>query len=244
MKEDDKKCFVIMPISDPIGYEKGHFANIYNNLIKPAVENAGYQSERADEARSSSFIIKDIVERIYAAPIAICDISSHNPNVFYELGLRHASGLPVVLIKDKKTENPFDISGIRYAEYSQENDYATVLRNQTIITKAIEDTICKHKEGEYSCSIMALRASVLDDKNGVQLSKNLVPIEKEMEKISKLIDETYLDSIGDHSVASLIIQFGKMCRRYDKGISFYEYLKKKYLCKFPNDSYRFLVPIV
>ena len=42
MSEDKKKCFVIMPISDAEGYDKGHFTRVYEHLVKPAVIEAGF----------------------------------------------------------------------------------------------------------------------------------------------------------------------------------------------------------
>lgn len=126
MSEDKKECFVIMPISDAEGYDKGHFTRVYYDIIKPAVESAGHKPIRADEVVSSNLIQLDIVERLIYAPLAICDISSRNPNVFYELGIRHAFNKPVVLMKDNVTPNAFDISSFRYIEYTKEMGYRDV----------------------------------------------------------------------------------------------------------------------
>lgn len=49
MSEDKKKCFVIMPISDAEGYDKGHFTRVYEHLIKPAVIEAGFEPVRNDK---------------------------------------------------------------------------------------------------------------------------------------------------------------------------------------------------
>ena len=49
MSEDKKKCFVIMPISDAEGYDKGHFTRVYEHLVKPAVIEAGFEPMRADD---------------------------------------------------------------------------------------------------------------------------------------------------------------------------------------------------
>ena len=56
MSEDQKECFVIMPISDAEGYDKGHFTRVYYDIIKPAVESAGHKPIRADEVVSSNLI--------------------------------------------------------------------------------------------------------------------------------------------------------------------------------------------
>lgn len=114
-----KNCFVIMPISDVEGYDPGHFGRIYEHLIKPACEAAGINPIRADEVQITNYIVIDILRQVLEADIVICDLSSRNPNVMYELGVRQAFNLPVTLIKDARTSSIFDIQGLRYIEYDE-----------------------------------------------------------------------------------------------------------------------------
>lgn len=114
---DKPACFIIMPISDPKDYHPGHFGVVYQNFIKPACEQAGFRAIRADDVNETNYIAVDILRKIVDADMAICDLSSRNPNVLYELGLRHAVGKPVSLIKDNETDWIFDIQGIRHIEY-------------------------------------------------------------------------------------------------------------------------------
>ena len=107
---DNKECFVIMPLSEVEGYDKGHFQTVYEDLIKPAVENAGYNPMKADEVGKTNLIHLDILQRLMNAPIVICDLSTRNPNVLFELGVRQAFDKPVVLIQEKGTPKIFDIS--------------------------------------------------------------------------------------------------------------------------------------
>ncbi|PSV86561.1 hypothetical protein [Photobacterium leiognathi] len=81
---------------------------------------------RADETKNSNLIQLDILKNVIKSPIAICDISSKNPNVFYELGLRQAFDLPTVLLKDNITDAPFDINGLRYCDYNHEMKHRDV----------------------------------------------------------------------------------------------------------------------
>ena len=117
--EEKNTCFVIMPISDVDGYDPGHFTRVYEHLIKPACEQAGFKPDRADETPRTDVIMAGILKKLIACDIAICDLSSRNANVFYELGLRHAFNKKTVLIKDYKTPMPFDISGIRTLTYNE-----------------------------------------------------------------------------------------------------------------------------
>lgn len=162
MLEEIKECFVIMPISNTEGYENGHFAKVYNDIIKPAVENVGYKSIRADEVVSSNLIQLDIVDRLISAPLAICDISSRNPNVFYELGLRHAFNKPVVLMKDNITPNTFDISSFRYIEYTKEMGYRDVTSVIKQLKEAILSTVNDWNAGKGVNSIIKLLPDTKD----------------------------------------------------------------------------------
>ncbi|WP_432325176.1 hypothetical protein [Yersinia enterocolitica] len=112
-----KTCFIIMPIADVPTYESGHFNRVYQHLIAPACKIAGFKPIRADEVNSSNMIVLDILKKIVESDMAICDLSSRNPNVLYELGLRQAFNKKTVLIKDKITTSPFDVQAFRYAEY-------------------------------------------------------------------------------------------------------------------------------
>jgi hypothetical protein len=135
-----KTCFVMMPISDGDGYDVGHFDRVYNHLIKPACEAAGFVPFRADDATKTNYIVIDVLRRILDAPVAICDLSGRNPNVMYELGIRQALNKPVVFMKDLRTEKIFDIKGLRYAEYDGTLRVDAVLRDRERLTSFLRNT--------------------------------------------------------------------------------------------------------
>lgn len=135
-KKNDE-CFIIMPISDPQGYDKGHFRHVFSNIIVPACDAAKLKAVRADDVKQTNLIHIDILKRLLETPIAICDLSSQNPNVLFELGLRQAFDKPVVLIQEKDTPKIFDISPLRYLEYSAEMKYHEVLEIQKRLTEML-----------------------------------------------------------------------------------------------------------
>ncbi|EMM0851477.1 hypothetical protein ISO73_02640 [Morganella morganii subsp. morganii] len=116
--EKKKTCFVIMPIADHLDYDKGHFNRVYEYLIKPACNAVGYEAVRADDSKASHMIMFDILKKIVECDMAICDLSTKNANVFYELGLRQAFNKKTILITDGNEDTPFDINGFRYVKYS------------------------------------------------------------------------------------------------------------------------------
>jgi predicted HicB family RNase H-like nuclease len=131
----------MMPISDPETYASGHFERVYKHAIAPAVVAAKYKPIRADEVNSTNFIVVDLLQRVIRSPLAICDLSARNPNVFFELGIRQAFDMPVVLIKDQRTERVFDIQGLRTIEYEDSLRVDSVAEFQERLKSAILETI-------------------------------------------------------------------------------------------------------
>lgn len=135
-----KKCFVMMPIADHPEYEPGHFNRVYQYLIKPACIKAGYEPMRADDNKASNMIMFDILKKIVESDMAICDLSSRNANVFYELGLRQAFNKKTILITDNRLPAPFDISAFRYVPYSHTLRVDTVDREIPGIVNMLRET--------------------------------------------------------------------------------------------------------
>ena len=120
----EKTCFVIMPIGNQkhgdIEISASELKARYNDLIKVAINNANSELTviRADEFPISGSISKEILTYLMHADYVIADISYPNPNVFYELGLRHAVRSGTILIKDSSAPRvPFDINHLKYYEY-------------------------------------------------------------------------------------------------------------------------------
>lgn len=149
-------CFVIMPITDPDGYDKGHFKKVYEDIFKVACHKAGYIPVRADEVKQTNLIHLDILQKLIESPMAICDLSNRNPNVLFELGLRQAFDKPTVLVQEVGTPKIFDISPLRYTEYRKELKYREVLEDQGHIAEALSATKSATENGEGVNSIVSL----------------------------------------------------------------------------------------
>lgn len=143
-------CFVLMPIADAVDYDPGHFGRVYEHLLKPAILAAGYTPVRADDTVKTDYIVVGIIQKIVESAMVVCDFSSRNPNVMYELGVRHAFNKPVVLVKDRKTEKIFDIQGLRYAEYDETLRIDAVNKDISKITSAILETAAGGSEAMNS----------------------------------------------------------------------------------------------
>jgi tetratricopeptide (TPR) repeat protein len=113
-------AFVIMPFGKKKGGDGSlyDFNAIYQTLIKPALEEAGFEAFRADEETTSGDILTDMFQELLLADLCICDLSIDNANVYYELGIRHAfRKRGVVHIQAGRAYMPFDIFNVRTLPY-------------------------------------------------------------------------------------------------------------------------------
>ena len=109
-------CFVIMPFSPTYNTE-------YERVIRPAVEATGLACIRADEIYSKPQIMADIWKSIRSARLVIAELTGRNTNVFYEVGLAHTLGKPVIIITRNEEDVPFDLKALRYVYYNTEDPF-------------------------------------------------------------------------------------------------------------------------
>lgn len=117
-------CFVLMPFrsrKDPSRPRKPEIAfdAIYRQAIEPAIHDAGLSPIRADHEETLGVIHKPMFERLLLCDFAVADLTLPNPNVFYELGVRHASRLNTTLpIFADHVKMPFDVALLRALPYT------------------------------------------------------------------------------------------------------------------------------
>lgn len=196
MSEENKTktCFVIMPISDQPKYPTGHFDKIYEQIIVPAVKEAEFEPIRADSNQICDSIMQKILKNLIECDMAICDLSSRNPNVMYELGIRQAYGKKVVLVQDDATDKIFDVAGINTVFYKKDRLYENVMKAIDDIANAIKET---YKNGSYSLlDIAGLKNVILDNQqsknNDIQVSNRVLAdiMISQCKDIDKLINGT------------------------------------------------------
>jgi tetratricopeptide (TPR) repeat protein len=112
-------AFVAMPFGVKEGID---FDRIYADLIRPALEAAGFEAFRADEEMRAGEIRKDMFQELLLADLVVVDVSIEDPNVWYELGVRHAlRARGVVVIGCREGRLPFDIVTDRVLRYHRKN---------------------------------------------------------------------------------------------------------------------------
>src|SRR5262245_6712974 len=108
-------AFVAMPFGVKAGID---FDAIYKDFIKPALETAGFAVFRADQEMRAGDIRTDMFQELFLADLVVADLSIDNPNVWYELGVRHAlRARGVIGIQCQREYMPFDVYSDRSIKY-------------------------------------------------------------------------------------------------------------------------------
>lgn len=120
---EEKTCFVIMPITTPDGLLKlydgneNHFVDVMEHLIAPAVQEAGF-APIAPKQANAEIIQAETIRLLGQADLVLCDFSTYNANVMYELGIRTALNKPAIHIRDKYADRlPFDTAIVNCHSY-------------------------------------------------------------------------------------------------------------------------------
>ncbi|WP_324134416.1 hypothetical protein [Bosea sp. (in: a-proteobacteria)] len=122
----DTTCFYITPIGGVGSDARKHSDLFLGSIIEPAMMPFGLKVIRADGIDKPGVITRQVIEYILKSRLVIADLSFHNPNVFYELALRHAVRLPVVQIVRHSDNIPFDINQMRTIQIDNSDIYAFV----------------------------------------------------------------------------------------------------------------------
>lgn len=140
-------AFVAMPFGKKPGPDGAaiDFNAIYNDLIKPACEAAGLDVFRADEEQAAGDIKTDMFQELLIADLVIADLTLDNPNVWYELGVRHAlRARGIVLIQGPRDKQPFDIYTDRKFNYGLKDgvpDSTTLDQDKKALTEMVKATM-------------------------------------------------------------------------------------------------------
>lgn len=125
---DDNLIFVLTPFNEKYTSQYSTISNLVTSL--------GFKCNKGDDSNLSSNILAHITEQIAKSRLVIANISGRNPNVFYELGLAHALGKPVIIVSESLSDIPFDINSSRILAFDDEADLEAKLRNWFVHTLA------------------------------------------------------------------------------------------------------------
>lgn len=176
---EEKVAFVISPIGDQDSPERKRADQILKHVIEPIVKEFKYKIVRADKISKPGIITSQIIDHIMNDELVIADLSGHNPNVFYELAVRHVIQKPVIQIIQKGEKIPFDVSTQRTIEIDHKDlDSAEEARNElqkqikavekdpslvdSPISSAVDLKLLKQSKKPEQAAIASIQAALSD----------------------------------------------------------------------------------
>lgn len=136
---DNKKCFVITPIGPDDSLIRRQADGVIDAVIEPVLNAMGIETVVAHRISESGSITRQVIEHVINDDMVVANLTGLNPNVLYELAIRHSVRKPVVQICEKGTQLPFDISEQRTIFYT--NDMKGVLELKDSFDKMIQEAL-------------------------------------------------------------------------------------------------------
>lgn len=191
-----KECFVISPIGDPGSDVRIRADQILKHVVRPVCTEKAFEAKRADEIPDPGLISQTIIRKLLTSDLVIADLTGHNPNVFYEVAIRHFVGKPIVQLIDANGVLPFDVFDTRTIKIDH--------RNMDSVEEA------RRKLGEYIDSVMSVGTVVTPitmalDTIGITLSTGQSKLSLE-QQLLQLTQKVILELEQSRKDRSLLIQ--------------------------------------
>lgn len=215
-------CFVVMPFGESGTPENDKFTAIYS-IIKSRVETQGLECRRADSTRLPGNITREIVTQLAQSNLVVADLSDLNPNVFYELGVRHAlrrRGTLLIMNEQEKSRTPFDVSQYRILWYADDllggvrlaSDLDEVLAElQTSEKEAVSDSPVHDWFPQLPFNVIASAPGNIDASIIAELGDARKQLER-YRKSSLEASQPGLNSAGSQGTIELIEQLKRQTR--------------------------------
>jgi len=221
-------CFIITPIGSENSPIRKKTDGLINNVIKPVCEELGLEAVPAHEIDKPGSITRQVIQHIIHSKMVIANLTGLNPNVMYELAVRHAAKLPIVCLAEEGTILPFDITTERTVFYTDDMYGAVKLAPElkskiaaTINDKNIDNPIYRAVEKEHimesvktssnpdALSYIIEKLEIIEDKiyqlgyNSTEYVLNV----KTTDFISKELEDHLMEFVSDFNIDKII--FGK-----------------------------------
>lgn len=215
-------CFVLMPFGKKKD-EKGNiidFDKIYNDFIKPSIENSDLDPIRADEEQTGGIIHKAMYERLMLCEYAVADLSLLNANVFYELGIRHAiRPHSTITLFESSSRLPFDVNFLRSLPYDRKLKNLEVLKSE--LTKKLSNAQSHNKdtdsplfqlvEGIKPSNIEHIKTDIfrkqVEYNKEIKLKLEILRKEKNLEGLISLENEINLKTVEFGVLVDLFLSY-------------------------------------
>jgi len=201
-----KACFVIAPIGEAESDTRKRSDQILKHVISPAAEACGYKATRADQISEPGMITSQVIQKIVDDPLVIADLTERNPNVFYELAIRHVIKKPLVQLIKKGEQIPFDVAGTRTIHVDHHDLDSVEEAKKEIIAqvKSLEaDSSTQETPISVSLDLQLLRQSDNPEQRSLadvlsiitELRSSILGLEKKMDNPESIIPRDYIRHI-------------------------------------------------
>jgi hypothetical protein len=208
----EKDCFVIAPLGEADSETRKRSDQVLKHVIVPALKDCGYKATRADQISEPGMITSQIIQHIVDDPLVVADLTERNPNVFYELTIRHAIRKPLVQLIKKGEQIPFDVAGTRtiYVDHHDldsvedaRKEIAAQIRSlerdpsklETPISVSLDLQLLKQSDNPEKRSIADM-LSVMSELRGT-----LANVEKRLDNPEGLIPKDFLRFLTERSMS-------------------------------------------
>ena len=209
-KAAEKTCFIVTPIGSETDPVRRHIDGIIDAVIQPVLIENGYTVIVPHRVSMPGTITKQIVQDIYKSDLVVVNLTGNNPNVMYELALRHCFNKPLVLIAENGTKLPFDIVVERTINYINDAQGVLDLRDD------LSDAIAAIEKGEHESPIYSIlrdyqiekliKAKIDDSKNGEELNQALGLILNRLDRMEARQPEHISSQIQSEKMYNMLIR--------------------------------------
>lgn len=226
-----KRCFIVTPIGDDNTTERRATDGVIEAVIKPVLESRGYEAVAAHQMTDTGSINNQIIKAILNWDLVVVNLTGLNPNVMYELAVRHAVKKPVITICQKGEKLPFDIVEQRTIFY--QNDMAGVIELKKNLEGFLDKIIHSQNEFDDNPIYQVLKREVIErkvDESGTPLEKILISklfdIENQVNKLGNTVSKNkierkwksyYFEYVGDGIMKTDLEKF--MLKLIDIGLN-------------------------
>ena len=156
--EKNNNCFIISPIGNKDSEAREKADKLLEFIINPVLTSLKEEFDlnpiRADQIVTQGIITNQIIDHILKDRLVIADLSNRNPNVFYELALRHAFVKPVIPLIEEGQTIPFDVVGVRTIYYDF-NKVRSIIDAKTTLEESIRSVLSENAKIESPVTIAA-----------------------------------------------------------------------------------------
>ena len=171
-----KTCFISQKFGEA-GSPDRQRADDVRGEIRAVLTALGYDNERANEIADAGNILEQVMQRLYDADLVIADLTLGSPNVYYELGVRHAFMKPAICVIDAKETKPFNLGNTRCIEMGAGLSAGTKFRQKL---KEFIEAEENQKPGRVSNPVTTYLRGRAIDETGTPEEKNLVGAIKDL----------------------------------------------------------------